>query len=441
MIEQSRSSGKAVITRSAPRASGEAAPGAGVPARLASEIRAIFAAARQRGRRRRRALLALLASAALAAAAAGYGMAAGASGGPGQHRPGRPMRLAAPTGLPPAEVAWFDDGGDLRIGNVATLAQRVVARVRESPCCDTVAAGGRLYWASTYRMRNLIQAYDLATGKIRTAARGWAVFPSATGRSVDVAQSATRLLELPAGGSGRGRRLVTPHGWHLVPLPWAVAGGFTVSSAQDAGGSRDAAAIGVWYPGTGRVEVIGRGHVLATYTPRSGHHGLVAWMPAGCGMLDCPIEITSTATRATLTVRSPLRHGFLGQGGDVAFSPDGRELVGYIGTGPVGGPFVPALADTATGTVRVIRRAVLANGESAAWEVWLPGGRLLAGPSQGPGYAGYAIDERSGSARRFAFFPGNSPDTGIQQDSPDIGYGAVLVPRSATRPSGGTARR
>jgi hypothetical protein len=320
-------------------------------------------------------------------------------------------------------VAWFDSDGGLRIGNVATLAQHRVAQAGSQPCCRMVLVGHRIYWAGRSRGRDYVQQYDLATGLIRNVAPGWAVFASASGRSVYIAQSDRRLLELPA-ASGRARQLVTPPGWQVVPLPWAADGGIVLSSRTSS------PVMGVWQPNAGTVKAVGHGHVLTTWTTPSGR-SLIAWQPAGCPLRHCPVEITSTATGRTLTVRSPLRYGFLGQGNDMAFSPDGTELAALISINPLSpdseSRFVPALVNTATGTVRLVRRAALANGELAGWLLWLPGSnRLLAGPAIGiANHAGYAINARTDAARPFSFFRGSSYQANA---SADITYGAVLVP-------------
>ena len=266
---------------------------------------------------------------------------------------------------------------------------------------------------------------------IRNVAAGWAVFASADGRSVYIAQTARRMLVLPATGPGPARPLVTPPGWQVVPLPWAAAGGIVLSSAA----SRPA--IGLWKPGAGTVRVIGYGHVLASWTQPSGRGSLIAWQPAGCPFQHCPLEITSTPAGRTLTVRSPTRYGFLGQGNDMAFSPDGAQLAALISTGPLrptsAPPFVPALVNTATGKVRLVPGAVMANGELAGWLVWLPGSsRLLAGPAANIGrYAGYAINARTGAARPFSFFRGSRYPA---NSTSDISYGAVLLPRASKAP-------
>ena len=58
-------------------------------------------------------------------------------------------------------------------------------------------------------------------------ARGESVFPSADGRHLYIKQAETRLIELPATGSGPARHLALPRGWSLPSGlgGWAVAGG------------------------------------------------------------------------------------------------------------------------------------------------------------------------------------------------------------------------
>jgi len=251
------------------------------------------------------------------------------------------------------------------------------------------------------------------------------VFASSDRRAVYIAQSETRLLVLAADGRGTARRLVTPPGWRLAdPLPLAAAGGIILST-----GARPPA-IGLWQSATGTIQVIGHGSVMAAWTRSSGRGSLIAWQRPVCRRLSCPIEITSTPSGRTLSVPSPVTDGFfLFQGGDAAFSPDGTELAAFVSTGPLRAdsapPFLLALVNTATGAVRLVRGAVLANGELAGWLVWLPTGtRLLAGPARNGTYPGYAIDSRTATAEPFSFFPGCcNPGT-----SPyDITYGAALA--------------
>ena len=395
------------------------------PGWLARQIHALFAEAKRRRRRRRLGMAAALLAAAVLTAGALIGYTDSGSLGPGaagpiSHAHGQRPRF----GLPAAVVAWFDADGTLRIGNVATLAQRPVAQLSQEPCCTLTAAGHGIYWAGRHAGRDYIREYDLATRQIRNVAPGWAVFASAGGRNLYIAQSGTRLLELPKGGSGRARRLATPPGLRVVPLPHAVADRIMVST-----GTRRPA-IGLWRPGARKIRVVGQGQVMTTWTQPSGRAGLIAWRSDTCSHLSCPIEITSTATHRTLTVRGPRGFGFVDQGGDAAFSPDGRTLAVFfipLHQRPYAG-FVPALVNTATGGVRLVRRALMANGEMAGWILWLPGsGRLIAGPAADQSVPAYAIDARNAAARPFTFFV-----TYHHPQSPvyDITYGAVLLPRA-----------
>jgi len=103
---------------------------------------------------------------------------------------------------------------------------------------------------------------------------------------------------------------------------------------------------------------------------------------------------------------------------------------------PSAAGFLPALINTTTGTARLVRRARLSNGEMAGWLVWLPGARyLLAGPTGGSYYPGYAIAARTAAARRFGFITGAKaryPASPVY----DITYGAVVVPPSDALPRG-----
>jgi hypothetical protein len=217
-------------------------------------------------------------------------------------------------------------------------------------------------------------------------------------------------------------------GW-LAPVPWAAAGGIIVSS-----GSTRRAAIGLWRPGASRIRVFGHGDVMTTWTQPSGRGSLIAWQPAACSRLSCPIEITSTSTNRTLTVHDPQGTGFLGQGNDAAFSPDGKMLALFVNqphTRKFEG-FVPALVNTATGRVRLVSRAVMANGEMAGWLCWLPGSaRLLAGPAADiSSYPAFAIDARTASAWPFTFFPTyHDPESPVY----DITYGTVLLGTPSSR--------
>ena len=187
--------------------------------------------------------------------------------------------------------------------------------------------------------------------------------------------------------------------------------------------------IGVWNPGTGAVRVVGKGlAVLAAYTPPGGHYSLLAWLPAACAEgQDCPLNITNTATLATRTVRSPLRHGFAVGG---AFSPGGTRLAVFAATNPdATGAVRLAMVNTGTGALRLAGSVRLAIGAPIAWARWLPDGRhLLTGGAE----ASYAVNAATLSAQPLFFMRGSarfmpSSDRSIQ-DSQDLNYSTVVVP-------------
>jgi hypothetical protein len=401
-----------------------APPGPSAP----SEAEALFAEARRRRRRRR--LAVGVACLLLAGSAAAGLMTAWPSHGAGTQY-GHPGRAAVPHTpdftLPRVRVAWVDYGGQLHIGDLATGTQQVVATVDASPADPMTEAGGRLYWAASNENAP-VREYDVATGRVRNLAPGDSVFTSADGRHLYIAQTGSRLIELPADGIGAPRRLALPAGWHMSGLlgNWSAAGGIVVYSS-DADPSRRPVTLAVWNPATGSVHVIGRDlDVIDAYTPPGARYSLLAWTPAGC-RLRCPVGITNTDTLASLMVRSPNRYGFT-YGGPFtsgAFSPDGTRLAVFLNTTnpqdasrePVS---EPAVINTRTGGLRLVRTAHLGTYEDAGWARWLPGGhRLIVGAEAGS----YAVDADTLSARPLSFAPGA-----------DINFSATLLPGPMTGP-------
>jgi hypothetical protein len=396
----------------------------------AAEATALFAAARRRRRRRR-------AAAALMALALG-GAAVGVLGGWPDHGSPRFGREAAPGGraagftLPDAAVAWVDYNGGLHLGDVATKAQRVLATIPSAAGGGPgwlVTAGGLLYVGDS----DVVREVDLATGTVRRVHSGTRVFASADGRLVYLVQADGGLVELPAGGPGRPLTLRAPEGWSFNPGQ-AVAGGLLVSSQPRQATAR----LGIWSPGSGRVRIIATGAVrsIGAGTAPGGRYSLVAWAPADCPWSsDCPIEITNSATLATISVRSPLHHGFASTG--VAFSPSGAELAAWARVVSLGSQCCAnaselAIIDASTAAVHLVPTARLETQEDAGWIVWMPGGqRLLAGALS---YS-YAVDTSTYAARPFFFFPqtadGARADHDIM-DTPDINFSAVLVPGGAS---------
>lgn len=339
---------------------------------------------------------------------------------------------AAAARLPAVRVAWVDDSGQLHVGDLATRSQHVVATVAASPADPMIPVSGRLYWsdsAGVNTARPVVEELDLATARIRQVTRGESVFAAADGRHVYIAQTESKLIELPAAGPGAARPLTLPVGWSLPHGlgGWAVAGGIIVYSGDTGGGS--GACLGIWNPPTGEVQVVGAGELFDAYTPPGARYSLLAWKPSSCAWrLRCPIVITNTSSRTTAIVRSPLGYGFTYGGAFArgAFSPDGRHLAVFVNiANPFDGSSGPglselAIASTTTGHLRVVPIARFVTTEDAGWARWLPDGKqLLAGAATGS----YAVNAATLAARPFAFFggPGQAPS------GQDISYSTTVI--------------
>jgi len=139
----------------------------------------------------------------------------------------------------------------------------------------------------------IVQALDVATGRIRYIAPGQWIFPSAGGRELYISQmDDTSLIELPTTGKGNQKTLVLPTGWYLSSGAGVFVGdGIAVQGTDDTTTGRPTE-LAVWSPGTGNVEKIGvisAGYskgilafgVLGAYTPPESRYGVIAWFPAG----------------------------------------------------------------------------------------------------------------------------------------------------------------
>ncbi len=220
-----------------------------------------------------------------------------------------------------------------------------------------------------------------------------------------------RLAEIPVVSQpGQSQPLTLPAGWYLPGgYGLAVADGIVVQSSDDHARGRPVL-IAVWTPRTGQLRVIGAGvsaiwgppmgAAIGAYTPRRASYSLLAWMPASCRHpLNCPIRITNTATLKSVTLRSPVGRGFALGG---AFSPDGRRLAVFVNTdaGDGGGMAELAIADAATGALRVISAARYPVGEDLGWARWLPGGKqLIVIGADGP----YLVDTQTLGTRAYSF--------------------------------------
>jgi hypothetical protein len=381
------------------------------------DIQVIFEQARQR--RERRQLAGLVMASMLLAAATAIGLTIGGGGGKAAVHGGdsdRPATITkskpAALTLPPVRIAWIDTDGYLYFGELATGAVHRGPAIDASTTSPPVSAGGQLYWSDANQNVAPIRAYDLATGKVRNLARGQAVFASLDSRRLYIIGNGSTLLELPADGSGRPAVLRVPAGWHLSAhgyqwFPWdgQVAGGMIVYSSNEPDRSPGSVKDGIWNPATGKVRILGQGQLIfAAYTPPGSRHSLIAWLaPSREFWQQYSFRITNTATLATVTVHSPLHHGFVFSGAP-AFSPGGSRMAVFARTAALGssnGMSRLTIVNTATGTVRVVPGTTLFTTEDAFWAMWLPGGqRILAGAVG----SAYAVDARTLAARPFPFF-------------------------------------
>ncbi len=405
--------------------------------RRRSWLSALFQQAWRRQRRRR--LAAGAAVLVLAGAAAG-GVAIGWRGTAASHRAAtsRP-RTAGTPGFPgpgPGPLAaWVGDNGALHVASLATGRQRVVTHSRADPSVPLVVAGGRLYWIDTsgfysrkYGMwTEGAHSLNLATGKISMIAPGQALAASGDRRTVFVAWTGIDVVEVPADGSGPARQLALPRGW-FVASNGGIGGGAANAGAvgdrllvqsSDFQGSPQPDTLGLWRPGTHQVWVLGRAAsanygVIGTVTLPGSAAGLVAWIPASCGLFRWAcIKITNTADMSSLTVRSPTRHGFALGG---AFTPNGRALAAFTVTGTGGRHSGPSadltVINTRTGAVRVVARARYQIGAATLWAAPVPGkDQFLAG---GP-FKAYAVDPATLATR---LLPGDL--------SHDLNYSTVV---------------
>jgi hypothetical protein len=396
------------------------------PSSEAAQAEAIFAAARLR-RRRIRLTIGLIAVVLAGSAAVLLANWPQHSGAPGQ--PDASAAALRPVQLPAAQVAWVDYNGRLHIGSLVTGHQRVAAVAPSDPVVPLIAAGGNLYWVSSRGTYSQVQSLDLATGKIASLGFGMAIFASADGRQVFIAQTAQSLLELPATG-GRSRNLNLPAGWFVAGLrsdvtsPAAVSGGVLVQASDSA--STRPTKLAVWNPDSGRLTLISsgvsaNGGLLGAVTPPGANYSLVAWWHGSCYPSSCALEITNTATRSTRTLRSPLGYGFAY---GVAFSPDGSDLAAFANTRRISTAPAPAelaIISTRTGAARLVPRVSLLIGEDIAWARWLPGGKMLL--VGGLTFSG-VVNSETLSVRPYYFVHGRDH---YIQDSQDVNYSAVVI--------------
>jgi hypothetical protein len=397
-----------------------------------ADAEALFEQARRR-RRRRRQVGAVVISLMMAGAAAaglaiggGHHDAAARAGDEGRPTSTATARAARFT-LPAVRLAWVDSGGYLNVGDLATGAQHAGPVIDASESAALVSVGGQVYWPDSNRNVAPIRDYDLAAGKIRYLPGGESVFAAGDGRHVYIVRNGSTLIELRADGSGTPAVLRVPAGWYVSGhayqwFPWegTVAGGILVYSTNEPDYLPDSAWEGVWNPRTGQVRVLGQGYLIeSAYTPPGARYSLIVWIPPSREVArDFHFRITNTSTLATVTVRSPLHHGFAVSGA-LAFSPGGSDVAVFARTSPLGGLSKLAIASTRTGAVRLVNTPAFATTEDSFWALWLPRGQVLLA---GAATSGYAVDTRTLAAIPFSDFPGMD------------GYSAIALPARRSQP-------
>ena len=321
-------------------------------------------------------------------------------------------------------LAWVSPGYRVVLGSLATFTTRVVAEVNADASAPLVPLGGHLFWINqdggqidgAYWPRT-VGDLNLTTGRSTDIGPGEFMFLSADERGLYISQTDTTLAELPV-GAGRLRQVALPRGWYLPDgFSIAVANGIVIQS-NDALSPAHPPDLAVWNLRTGHVTVIGRAignyvpNAIGAYTPPGAGYSLLAWIPANCKRLRCPIEITNTATLASRTLRSPLGYGFVLGG---AFSPDGRHLAVFVNLRPQEGGQLAELAivSTETGTVRLVPAVRLTVGEDADWVRWLPGATRIVVQAN----RDYFVTVATLQARPFRFAGGQ-----------DINFSAELIP-------------
>jgi len=342
--------------------------------------------------------------------------------------PSLPTAAPTPSGVIP-QVAWSDYQGQLHIGDLSGLGERVVAQTDADPTASLVVVGGGIFWVrSEYPTPDqtvdpiadpTVQRFDLATGTTTTLGPGSQVFAAPDGSRVYVATSADELVEYTPGGAPIGHDLRLPAGWFLSdpsllgnPVPVIASGVLVVSAPQQI--LRNPRTLALWNPASGRVRTIGKvWKVIGTYTRPSAPSSLIAWAPASCEKVrNCPLEITDSSTLATRSVYSPFGQGFDWGGG---FSPDGSVLAAFV-PGPFHlSPTARLVLITGAGHVRPVPGVTINDGDALAWAQWFPdSSHLIVGGVGSPdGVVNdnhFVVNTANRTAAPFRFVPNGAQD-------------------------------
>jgi hypothetical protein len=351
--------------------------------------------------------------------------------------PSLPRGESAPKGVIPT-VAWSDYQGQLHIGDLNGLGERVVTQTDADPTASLIALGGGIFWVRSEYPTPLqtvdsiadptVQRFDLATGTTTTLGLGSQVFAAPDGSRVYVATNAEELVEYTPGGLPIGNTLRVPSGWFLSdpgllgdPDP-AIASEFLVlSSPQQI--LKNPSTLALWNPESNRVRTIGKvWKVIGTYTKPGAASSLIAWAPASCEKVrNCPLEITDSSTLATRSVYSPFGQGFDWGGG---FSPDGSVLAAFV-PGPFHlSPTARLVLITGAGHVRAVPGVMINHGDALAWAQWFPDGShvIVGGVGSPDGVANdnhFVVSTVKRTATAFRFLPNGNQD---------INFSSVMLP-------------
>jgi hypothetical protein len=342
--------------------------------------------------------------------------------------PSLPTGAPTPAGVIP-QVAWSDYQGQLHIGDLSGLGERVVAQTDADPTASLVVVGGGIFWVrSEYPTADqtvdpiadpMVQRFDLATGTTTTLGPGSQVFAAPDDSRVYVATNADELVEYTPGGVPIGHDLRVPTGWFLSdpsllgnPAPVTASGVLVVSAPQQI--LRNPRTLALWNPDTGRVRTIGKvWKVIGTYTRPGAANSLIAWAPATCEKVrNCPLEITDSSTLATRSVYSPFGEGFDWGGG---FSPDGSVLAAFV-PGPFHlSPTARLVLITGAGRIRAVPGVTINHGDALAWAEWFPdSSHLIVGGVGSPdGVVNdnhFVVNTGNRTATPFRFLPNGNQD-------------------------------
>jgi hypothetical protein len=367
--------------------------------------------------------------------------------------PSLPTGPITDTGVVP-QIAWVDYYGQLHVGDLAGLAQHVVAQADADPTSSLVSLDHTIFWVRAQLPNSnqtvdsipnpIVQGFDPATGRTFTVAPGMQVFASLDQTFLYVETDYGHLAEYWPNGASRGHILRLPNGWYPTdpsllgdPTPVVANGilvesasarnGFPVDDCSDSVGtlcpatkrlqqfSKNPLTLGIWNPTTGHVRVMGRvWKVIGSYTKPGARSSLVAWAPASCEKVkNCSLHITDTSTMSTRLVHSPLGHGFDWGGG---FSPDGTQLAVFVQTGHWNlSPTTQLALVTGSGSIRVVPGAVINIGDALAWAEWYPdSSHLIAGgvgsPDGRPNDNHYVVDAHTRRVGPFRFLPDGNQD-------------------------------